>query len=45
MWYEKSYNKSTGRWWVYICTATECSLIRTFKTEKGADNYIKNNQR
>lgn len=41
MWYEKHYNEYNGLWWVYRCSPMHCVLVKTFKTEKGADNYIK----
>lgn len=41
MWYEKRFNEKSGLWWVFKCTATTCMLVKTFKTEKGADGYIK----
>ena len=39
MWYEKS--ESAGKWLVYRCTPMAYILVKVFKTEKGADNYIR----
>lgn len=41
MWYEKYYNKCKNLWWVYKCSSTDSVLVGSFKTEKGADNFIK----
>lgn len=41
MWYEKRYNPSLQCWCVYECSSTRCVLVRTFKTEKATDNYIR----
>lgn len=45
MWYEKHFNPSNMTWWVYECSPMRCVLVKTFKTEKGADNYIKRHKR
>ena len=41
MWYEKGYNKCDNMWWVYSCGPFGSVLVKRFKTEKGADNWIK----
>lgn len=39
MWFEK-YNNN-GAWLVYRCSETSQVLVKTFKTEKAADAYIR----
>lgn len=40
--FSKFYNKCRGLWWVYRHDANGgCELVKTFKTEAGADNWIK----